>query len=130
MQLRNRSTEKDIRDWLDKSGYVGQSAKFDHVELAAVQPPGWVQVFEFAVRVSDDADERHEFYGVARDDERVGIEVFLGRTTEEQTEQLAVWSKGLIARGKRKKPSSVVSVLLAFFLVLLLLCCLAAFTSR
>ena len=46
--IKNGSTERAIRRWLDKNGFYGSSAKFDHVELHAIKRPGWLQVFRFA----------------------------------------------------------------------------------
>ena len=40
--IRNRGTEKDVRDYLDQQGWEGKFAQFDYLELFAIQRPGWV----------------------------------------------------------------------------------------
>ena len=102
--LRNRSTEKDVRDYLQNNGFQGPSARFDYLELEAIERPGWVQVFKFSVRVLDDEGRSRQRLGVARDDERKGIEVFLTESEDERDRVLAEWSAGLITlRQERSK---------------------------
>lgn len=98
----NRATEKDIRDWLDRSGYYGNSARFDYVELHAIQRPGWLQIFRFACQAKSADNQCQYLFGVVRDDERYRrneIEVF---ATEGQRRVLMdQWSEGLIVRRSR-----------------------------
>lgn len=118
--LKNRVTEKDIRDYLESQGYEGPSAKFDSLELVAVQRPGWVQIFEFVVRVSQ-GDDRQQFYGVAKDDERNGITVFLGKTQADQERTSHRWSEGLIRHRSEKLPFGCLIALMVGFGLLLVL---------
>ena len=118
MRIGNRVTEKDVRQWLDAQGWAGRSAKIDHLELHAIQPPGWIQVFRFKADVvpahktethENDLDPQHAndnkdstsqtFYGAVRDDERqksspTAIWVF--NDQQEQSEKLSELSEGLI----------------------------------
>lgn len=73
----NRVTEKDLRDWLTGQGYAGKLAKVNELELHAIQPPGWLQVFRFSVDVrtakSDSSGQTRPwttFWGIIVDDER------------------------------------------------------------
>ena len=83
LTISNRSTEKDVRDWLDNNGFAGKTVKLNELELHAIQRPGWIQVFKFGLRVkclplinqgSDpEANDRSswlEMFGVVLDDER------------------------------------------------------------
>lgn len=83
LNISNRSTEADVRSWLNKNGFVGKTAKFSELELHAIQRPGWVQVFRFCVRVKyrplDDNENKvvlsdqsgwQDVFGVALEDER------------------------------------------------------------
>ncbi len=83
LTISNRSTEADVRTWLNENGFVGKTAKFNLLELHAIQRPGWVQVFKFCARVKykplenkaiNSEDGNHlgwrEFFGVALEDER------------------------------------------------------------
>ena len=104
--LSNRVTEKDIRDWLDRSGYYGRSARFDYVELHAIQRPGWLQIFRFACQAKTTDDQWEYLFGIVRDDERYNktdIEVFA--TDQQRSELLDEWSAGLIVRRSRYRSS-------------------------
>jgi len=68
--ISNRSTEKDLRDFLSEQGYYGRSARFLQLELAAIERPGWVQIFEFQVQAKQQNGEWEELFGVCRSDER------------------------------------------------------------
>ncbi|MDA7918480.1 hypothetical protein N9X53_07275 [Mariniblastus sp.] len=83
LTISNRSTEADVRSWLNDNGFVGKTAKFEELELHAIQRPGWVQVFRFCARVKyhpldnasiesdgDEVADWQEVFGVALDDER------------------------------------------------------------
>lgn len=116
--LRNKGTELDIREQLTKQGFEGKYAKFSYVELAAVQRPGWRQLFRFHVKVTDPHDERKELFGVAMDDERKGIEIVLTESEDEQKQYLDAWSDGMITR--RRPGSPVGGIMIFVFLVMLL----------
>jgi hypothetical protein len=126
--FRNKVTEQEIREYLHANGFEGPSARFDYVELKAIQRPGWVQVFQFSVCVTDEDDIVHHLLGVARDDERRGIEIFLTESESERDNAMEAWSAGLITLG-RQKPSFM-PVLLAIFASVLLLAVLSAVLSR
>ena len=104
--IRNGTTERDIRDWLTRNGYYGQSAKFEEVELHAIKRPGWLQVFRFSVTAkSAEEDQWHDLFGVVRDDERYRrfeIEVF--HRKHERNKLLTDWSEGMIVRRSRRRP--------------------------
>ncbi|MFK7767777.1 MAG: hypothetical protein AB8B55_11190 [Mariniblastus sp.] len=109
MQIGNRVTEHDIRNWLDESGMIGRTAVITELELHAIKRPGWVQVFRFCVRVKqrpedDDEDSTPPWVdrvGVVLDDERKKSQnsktkIWLFESEEEQIEKLAEVSEGLI----------------------------------
>lgn len=108
----NRVTEQDVRNYLTELGFHGNSAKFDELELVAIEPPGWLQIFRFTVHVSRDEQRRECFHGLVRDDERHGLQVRLYSDETERAEQQAVWSEGLID-GIRKPLPAPVFVLVA-----------------
>ena len=104
--VRNRVTEKDIREWLDRNGYYGLTANLDSVELFAIKRPGWEQLFRFhgKVRVRGVDDESHVerilVWGVVVDDERrpkgQRTVVTLCNSEEEQEQQLSLLSEGML----------------------------------
>ncbi len=101
--IRNGFTEKDIRDWLDQHGYHGRSARLDHVELHAIQRPGWLQIFRFAGQAKRaGGKEWTAILGVVRDDERYRrTDVMIFDSSVAQQAQLDTWSAGLIVRRRR-----------------------------
>jgi len=123
----NRVAERDIRDWLNEHGYIGNSAQIEDLELHAISRPGWIQVFRFRASVkqrSSESDpeisaERREYFGVSRDDERKTTgrktEVILLSNAEQQREQLVIWSADLIVR------SSANSLAIFWFVIVVLL---------
>ena len=125
--VRNRGTEKDVRDYLQDNGFQGPSARFDYLELKAIQRPGWVQVFKFSVRVMDDKGDLHRLLGVTRDDERKSIEVFLAEDEAEIDRVLAEWSAGLITL--RQERSTLTPLFLAIFGFMILVVIAGAMVS-
>ena len=102
--FQNRTTERDLRDWLSGHGYYGSSTQFDEIELHAIQRPGWLQVFRFSVSAKTEQDQWHELFGVVRDDERyrrLDVEIF--QLEADRDEILTEWSTGLIVRRRRRK---------------------------
>ncbi len=95
---KNRTTEKDIRAWLNANGFEGKAAHVTDVELHAVGRPGWLQIFRF--RVSVESGER---FGVVRDDERLRgkdkTQIELFESEDSQEAKLAELSEDLIVRG-------------------------------
>ena len=98
----NKILERDLRDWLDATGHYGRSAELEELELAAVQRPGWVQVFRFRVRAKNKATgEWDHLRGLARDDERAKrredrTDVRLTPDDAAHDALFARWSEGLI----------------------------------
>lgn len=94
--IRNKSSEIDVRKFLDTEGFIGSSAKFDYLELHAIERPGWVQIYRFSVRVLDESERWRTLFGVIRDDQRNRRRVWLTESESEQLEKAKVWSEGLI----------------------------------
>jgi len=133
VRIGNRVTEKDVRLWLNDQGWAGRSAKFDQLELHAIQPPGWIQIFRFQVSVkpasnpdSDDAEppaDPQTFFGAVRDDERQKgspTKIWMFDDQAEQTEKLSELSAGLITL-RNGQTSNGFLMLLAIFVGLVLL---------
>ena len=110
----NRFLEHDLRAWLDGEGYYGRSAEVEELELAAVQRPGWVQVFRFRLRAKHrGSGEWDELRGLARDDERVKKKADrtayrLTPTDAAHDAAFAEWSDGLITLRKRRRRGDAV----------------------
>ena len=138
MRIGNRVTEKDLRQWLTAQGWAGRSAKIDHLDLHAIQPPGWIQVFRFKVDVvpahqtetheNDDTPQQtartaQTFYGAVRDDERqktspTTIWVFYDQ--QEQSEKLSELSEGLITLRNGETSAGFLPLLVIFIGVVVL----------
>ena len=102
--IRNRSAEKDIRDWLSKEGWCGRTAECAEVELHAIKRPGWLQIFRFEVRARNANDEWLQLFGAMRADERYGAPtVMVDLDPEERDKQLADWSQNLITKRHAKE---------------------------
>ncbi len=100
----NRSSEKDIRDWLCKQGFSGNTAKFGEVELHAIMRPGWLQIFRFEVTVLTAAGEKTKLFGAMRSDERYGKpKIIVSAEFADRDEQLDEWAEGLITQRRRAK---------------------------
>lgn len=135
LTILNRTTESDVRTWLNKNGFVGNSAKFNELELHAIQRPGWVQVFKFCARVkcrpldnegreaeSSDQLGWQEVFGVALDDERERkrdkkTQVWLFKEPAEQKEKLDLISANFLTCQKGQNGELVGTVL--FILIVL-----------
>ena len=124
----NRVTEKELRDYLTDQGYDGKAAKFDRLELEAIQRPGWIQVFAFEVRLLDDHDRWVEFFGVVRDDERHRMQVHLTESEIDRDLRLKKWSVGLLTR-EAKPLTKTHKWLLALFGVVMLFALVSAVLS-
>jgi len=79
----DRDLEVAIRRHLTSNGYFGQTAKLQNVRLAAVQRPGWLQIYRFdalaRVRSETSSDDDNaidkpptfrQLFGLAREDAR------------------------------------------------------------
>lgn len=99
----NKCTEKDIRDWISRNGFLGSSAVFKEIELHAIKRTGWLQIFRFEVQVNDKEGTGHLLFGTVRSDERYGDpEIFVSPHLEERDAQMAEWSQSLIVQRSRK----------------------------
>lgn len=128
--IRNRVTEIDLQNYLASRGFDGQSAEFAELELAAIERPGWLQIFVFDVRVLDSSGNWQRFLGVCRDDERhsrFDVELFDHESDRDRT--LEEWSEGLIT-GKRASDHWVKTALLALFLAIVFFALLGAVISN
>jgi hypothetical protein len=101
--LKNRVTEKDVRDWLSNNGFFGESARFGELELHAIQRPGWYQIYRFSAQVKQNNDQWTSLFGTARDDERFSlfdVEVFT--LEHERDAKLQELSAGLIVARRHR----------------------------
>lgn len=105
----DRDLEVAIRRHLTADGHFGGSAKLSNIRLAAVQRPGWLQVYRFdAVVKRADADQSfvpgeekpeayRKLFGLVREDARRDeITVRTFTTTEARRELFESWSADLI----------------------------------
>lgn len=94
-----------IRRELRNSGYAVSTAEIRQVRLAAIERPGWVQVYRFAVATSTRDENPHKreevmLLGLSREDGRkTRIDVLLTKDEIIWRKQLDEWSDGLIKRG-------------------------------
>ncbi|QDT39638.1 hypothetical protein [Stratiformator vulcanicus] len=112
--IANRVTERDLRDWLDASGYFGRSARVTELELAAISRPGWVQLFRFAVEAKHrETEQWQSIAGFLKDDERSRYEVRVLSDESDRDRLFAAMTDGMIAIGRREK-SDIRSALVLF----------------
>lgn len=105
----DRELELAIRRHLTDNGHYGGMAKLQNVRLAAVQRPGWLQVYRFdavarvipALLEDDDGPEppavHAQLYGLVREDARhhqTTIRTF--DSVQARRELFAQWSAGMI----------------------------------
>jgi len=109
----DRELEFAIRRHLSANGHFGGTAKLQNVKLAAVQRPGWLQVYRFdaIAKVNDQSQDDEadhppryvQLYGLVREDVRHDMTTI--RTFEDpehRRELFAQWSDDLIQlRGGR-----------------------------
>ena len=100
--IANKATEQDIRDYLSEVGYLGATAEFLRLELAAVERPGWVQVFEFQIQAEQQNGKWEERFGLCRTDERSAtFDVQLFSSKRDQQAALERETQGMISRSRR-----------------------------
>lgn len=93
----NKVTEKDLRDHLDSIGYFGRSARFLKLELAGIERPGWIQLFEFHVEAKKRDGDWEQLFGICRDDERSQtFEVQLLTNADQQKKSVQSHSETMI----------------------------------
>jgi hypothetical protein len=104
----DRDLERKIRAKLTSKGYVGDSAQFQFFRLAAIQRPGWLQVFHFCIEVKpmrrseSDSEQWLTFHGVVRQDERYKrTDISLSSSPVECAAVLREWSRDLISLRRR-----------------------------
>ncbi len=100
--------ERAIRAELRRQGYAVRASLIRDVRLAAIQRPGWLQVFRFRVEAvlneenpGPRPEDRREvlLHGLSRDDGRESrIEVLLTEDQAEWRSRLDEWSEGMIRR--------------------------------
>ena len=95
--LANKTAEKDIRDFLNDRGYYGRTARFEEIELHAVQRPGWLQIIRFSVRAkSVSRNEWVMLFGVMKDDERFKLcDIRCFEKLNQRWIVMEKWSEGL-----------------------------------
>ncbi|MDA7889338.1 hypothetical protein N9A79_02060 [Pirellulales bacterium] len=101
--LQNRSTQKDVRMWFTENGYRGEALTFKYLELYAIKPPGWEQIFTFEVNFQDCDGIMNRIYGVAFDDERISkvsekFKVAICFDQDSHKKKLDEWSGGFIVQ--------------------------------
>ena len=101
--FQNKTTQKDVRTWFSENGYRGGSLSFQYLDLYAIKPPGWEQIYTFEVDVQKVDEERKRVYGVVFDDERITevsekFKVAICFDRDEHQKQLDEWSIGFIAQ--------------------------------
>lgn len=101
--LQNRSTQKDVRMWFTENGYRGEALTFKCLELYAIKPPGWEQIFTFEVNLQDCDGIMNRIYGVAFDDERISkvsekFKVAICFDQDSHKKKLDEWSGGFIVQ--------------------------------
>ncbi len=102
----DREMELAIRKHLNQNGYFGSSVKLKDVRLAAVQRPGWVQVYRFdavarlqEIESDDQASEPtyKKLFGLVKDDARKhGPKVRVFENAIERRSLFLEWSEDLI----------------------------------
>lgn len=120
-----RTTENEIRHWLDTHGYQSKSAQFDELELHASQAngtaSGQVRVFRFTIQAAQQAvpavadsqrtltlndsplastsdTEWTPLFGACRSDQDHRTEIAVYGDKEKRDQLLGQWSQGLTRR--------------------------------
>lgn len=116
--IANRATEKDLRDHLDNNGFFGASARFVSLELAAIERPGWVQVFNFHAHLKTREGRWVVRYGICRTDERSDLfEVSMFDQSDARASAFKNDTSAMITRERRQQHWSMVPLLLLFLFV-------------
>ena len=89
--------------WFTKNGYRGDAITFKYLELYAIKPPGWEQIFTFEVNLQDRVGTMSPIYGVAFDDERIPkisdkFKVAICFDQDSHKKNLDEWSGGFIVQ--------------------------------
>lgn len=109
---RNKSTEKDLRNYLDDNGYFGRTAKFNLLKLKAVERPGWVQVFQFEIEAKREESDWETLYGFCRTDERSNeFAVQISEDPTQAQQSFGEASKDMITHETAKQHSPLIGLL-------------------
>ncbi len=147
--FKNRVTEKDIRNWLDRNGFFGRAAEINDLELHAIKRPGWRQIFRFTVkakpvkakpnsgselidstspnRQGSRQSDREVRYGVVLDDQRKRTEaqqtqIFIFESIDERDEVLDDLSVDMLTCSTGQNGDLIVlAVVVVIFVVVALL---------
>jgi hypothetical protein len=96
----NRDMEQAIRNSLSRHGLRGTTAQFSHVQLVAIQRPGWLQLYSFDAvweETVSESDSLRGVFGLVRQDERFNrTEIQFFETAAARAALLEQWSEGLI----------------------------------
>ncbi len=100
MWIGDRDLELALRQRLNREGFYGDGARFENLKLAAIERPGWLQVYVFTAvaksRLIEDAQPQ-QIFGVLRQDERynkLDVQVFASRPA--RNAKFQEWSQELI----------------------------------
>ena len=101
--FQNKTTQKDVRTWFSANGYHGEALSFQYLELYAIKPPGWEQIYTFEVDVQKADEKRKRVYGVVFDDERLTkvtekFRVDISLDKDAHQKKLEEWSIGFIVQ--------------------------------
>ena len=101
--FQNKTTQKDVRTWFSENGYRGEALSFQYLELYAIKPPGWEQIYAFEVDVQKSDEKRKHVYGVVFDDERLTkatekFRVDISVDKDAHKKKLEEWSIGFIVQ--------------------------------
>lgn len=118
---RNKSTEKDLRSYLDNEGYFGRTAKFKLLKLKAVERPGWVQVFQFEIEAKREDSDWETLFGFCRTDERSdSFEVQMSRDASDAQRSFGEVAKDMITHETAQQHSPLVGLLFIVVVVTIL----------
>lgn len=118
---RNRSTEKDLRSYLDDNGYFGRTAKFHMLKLKAVERPGWVQVFQFEIETKREGSDWETLFGYCRTDERSdSFEVQMSTDQLKAQQSFGEASKDMITHETAQQHSPLIGLLFIAVVVFIL----------
>ena len=90
-----------IKKELVEKGYPISRTQLENIQLRAIQPPGWLQIYLFDIIVrpeEEGLDQSNRSYGIIKVDSRKGHKVMIFNNINHRTGKFSEWSKGLIVR--------------------------------